>query len=108
MASFGGKRAPANRSRPDRRAVLSARASSESSSIVDKGKRAACNAAYVGKKLLNSTGKATWYLATTLLIFVVPLLITMDREQQLENFELQNQALLGPAPPPQQVHGPPM
>lgn len=107
MASSGGKRAPGNRSRVDGRAVISARASSKSSSYVDKGRRAACDAAYVGKKLLKSTGKATWYLATTALIFVLPILITMDREQQ-DNFELQNQALLGPAPLSQQVYGPPM
>ncbi|KAF0904745.1 hypothetical protein E2562_036876 [Oryza meyeriana var. granulata] len=56
-------------------------------------------AATMGKKLLRSTGKAAWIAGTTFLVLVIPLIIEMDREQQLNDIELQQQALLGPAPP---------
>jgi import receptor subunit TOM22 len=52
-------------------------------------------AAAVAKKLLRSTGKAAWIAGTT-----VPLIIEMDREQQLNDLELQQQTLLGGPPPP--------
>ncbi|XP_031113663.1 mitochondrial import receptor subunit TOM9-1-like [Ipomoea triloba] len=65
------------------------------SSIVRKGKSAACDAAYVGKRLAKSTGKAAWIAATTLLIIAVPLIIVMDREQQLNELDLQQASLLG-------------
>ncbi|KAK4340637.1 hypothetical protein RND71_039138 [Anisodus tanguticus] len=68
------------------------------SSIVTKGKQAACGATYVGKKLAQSTGKAVWLVATTFLVLGVPLIIVMDREQQLNELDLQQGNLLG-APP---------
>lgn len=68
------------------------------SEIVSKGKQAACDAAFVTKKLLRSTGKAAWIAGTTFLILVVPLIIEMDREQQFNELEIQQQSLLG-APP---------
>ena len=40
-------------------------------------------------KLLKSTGKAGWITATTCLVLLVPLIIEMDREQQLVEFENQ-------------------
>ncbi len=53
---------------------------------------------YVGWKLARSTGKAAWIAVTTALILVVPLIIEMDREQQLVEFENQQLgALTGPA-----------
>ncbi|KAL6644339.1 hypothetical protein ACP70R_000291 [Stipagrostis hirtigluma subsp. patula] len=55
-------------------------------------------AAAMAKKLLRSTGKAAWIAGTTFLVLVVPLIIEMDREQQLNDLELQQQTLLG-APP---------
>ncbi|KAL6901024.1 hypothetical protein ACP4OV_005700 [Aristida adscensionis] len=55
-------------------------------------------AAAMGRKLLRSTGKAAWIAGTTFLVLVVPLIIEMDREQQLNDLELQQQALLGPPP----------
>ncbi|KAJ6880955.1 mitochondrial import receptor subunit TOM9-2-like [Populus alba x Populus x berolinensis] len=66
--------------------------------IVSKGKQAASDAVFVAKKLLKSTGKAAWIAGTTFLILAVPLIIEMDREQQLNELELQQQSLLG-APP---------
>ncbi|KAL5718544.1 Mitochondrial import receptor subunit TOM22 [Ranunculus cassubicifolius] len=69
------------------------------SSVVNKGKDIVSGAAYQGKRLWKSTGKATWYLRTTLLILVVPLIIVMDREQQLLEVESQNAALLGNSAP---------
>ena len=42
-------------------------------------------------KLSKSTGKAAWILGTTLLILAVPLIVEMDREQQV--VELENQQL---------------
>lgn len=93
MASFGGKR---NGSKPDNRIV--SRVSEYP--IVATGKKVACDTAYVTKKLLKSTGKAAWITATTFLILGLPLIIAMDREQQLNELDLQQQSLLG-APPPQ-------
>ncbi|XVF72076.1 hypothetical protein PTKIN_Ptkin12aG0092500 [Pterospermum kingtungense] len=66
--------------------------------IVSRGKQAACDAAFVSKKLLRSTGKAAWIAGTTFLILVVPLVIAMDREQAVSDMELQQASLLG-APP---------
>lgn len=64
------------------------------------GKRAASDAAYVTKKLLRSTGKAAWIAGTTFVILVVPLIIEMDREQQLNDLDLQQATLLGTTPLP--------
>ena len=68
------------------------------SPIVYKGKRVASDAGFVAKKLLKSTGKAAWIAGTTFLILVVPLIIEMDREQQLNELELQQASLLGTPP----------
>ncbi|KAL3715471.1 mitochondrial import receptor subunit TOM9-2 [Eucalyptus grandis] len=65
------------------------------SPIVARGKRAAGDAAFVTKKLLKSTGKAAWIAGTTFLVLVVPLIIEMDREQQLNELDLQQASLLG-------------
>ncbi|CAH9132584.1 unnamed protein product [Cuscuta epithymum] len=70
------------------------------SSIVRKGKSAASDAAYVSKRLAKSTGKAAWIAATTLLIIAVPLIIVMDREQQLNELDLQQASLFGTSQPP--------
>ncbi|KAL5562003.1 hypothetical protein UlMin_031750 [Ulmus minor] len=69
------------------------------SPIVARGKQAASDATFVTKKLLKSTGKAAWIAGTTFLILVVPLIIEMDRDQQMNELELQQASLLG-APPP--------
>ncbi|KAK0581729.1 hypothetical protein LWI29_017211 [Acer saccharum] len=73
------------------------------SAIVSRGKQAAGEAVYVSKRLLRSTGKAAWIAGTTVLILVVPLIIEMDREQQLNELELQQASLLG-APPVNPTH----
>ncbi|XP_042444142.1 mitochondrial import receptor subunit TOM9-2-like [Zingiber officinale] len=81
--------------------VLSRVSSSVSqSAIVARGRIAAAEAATVTKKLLRSTGKAAWIAGTTFLILIVPLIIEMDREQQLNELEMQQSALLGAPPPP--------
>ncbi|CAL1383355.1 unnamed protein product [Linum trigynum] len=99
QAARGGvslpERRPAKRQQPDSDTILAKLTNSE---IVSKGKRAACDTAYVTKRLLRSTGKAAWIAGTTFLILVVPLIIEMDRDQQLTELELQQQSLLG-APP---------
>ncbi|KAI3721763.1 hypothetical protein L2E82_32781 [Cichorium intybus] len=80
--------------------VLSRISSTVSESpIVYKGKRAASDAGFVVKKLLKSTGKAAWIAGTTFLILVVPLIIEMDREAQLNDLELQQASLLGTPTP---------
>ncbi|KAK3193454.1 hypothetical protein Dsin_024764 [Dipteronia sinensis] len=73
------------------------------SAIVSRGKQAAGEAVCVSKRLLRSTGKAAWIAGTTFLILVVPLIIEMDREQQLNELELQQTSLLG-APPVNPTH----
>ncbi|XP_027367389.1 mitochondrial import receptor subunit TOM9-2 [Abrus precatorius] len=65
------------------------------SPIIYRSKQAAGDAAFVAKKLLRSTGKAAWIAGTTFLVLVVPLIIEMDREQQLNDLELQQASLLG-------------
>ena len=47
------------------------------------------NVRTVAWKLVKSTGKAGWITATTCLVLLVPLIIEMDREQQLVEFENQ-------------------
>ncbi|PKI51151.1 mitochondrial import receptor subunit TOM9-2-like [Punica granatum] len=68
------------------------------SEIVSRGRQAAGDSAVVAKKLLKSTGKAAWIAGTTFLVLVVPLIIEMDREQQLNDLELQQASLLGTPP----------
>ncbi|KAB2071140.1 hypothetical protein ERO13_A08G192000v2 [Gossypium hirsutum] len=92
----GGVSLPERRSAGKPESNILARISS--SPIVSRGKQAACDAAFVSKKLLLSTGKAAWIAGTTFLILAVPLIIEMDREQQLNELELQQASLLG-APP---------
>ncbi len=59
---------------------------------------ALADATYVTWKLARSTGKAAWIAVTSFLVLVVPLIIEMDREQQLVEFENQQLgALTGPA-----------
>ncbi|KAL9237704.1 hypothetical protein vseg_012223 [Gypsophila vaccaria] len=70
------------------------------SSIVQKGKDTAYDTAYVAKKLLKSTGKATWIAATTAIVLLLPLFIEMDRESQLDQMELQASLLGAPPAPP--------
>ncbi|XP_024168360.1 mitochondrial import receptor subunit TOM9-2 [Rosa chinensis] len=65
------------------------------SQILARGKQVTSDAGYVAKKLLKSTGKAAWIFGTTFLILVVPLIIEMDREQQLTELELQQANILG-------------
>ncbi|EYU32588.1 hypothetical protein ABFS83_14G029100 [Erythranthe nasuta] len=67
--------------------------------IVKKGKSTACDAAYVAKRLLKSTGKAAWIAATTFIVLGIPLIIEMDREAQFNEVELQQASLLGGAAP---------
>lgn len=43
--------------------------------------------AYVGKRLALSFGKAAWIASTSFLILLVPLIIEMDREQQMIDME---------------------
>lgn len=65
------------------------------SSIVHQGMSVAADTASVAKKLLRSTGKAAWIAGTTFLVLVVPLIIEMDREQQMNELEMQQASLLG-------------
>eukprot|EP01018_Ginkgo_biloba_P008131 Gb_19761 [translate_table: standard] len=56
--------------------------------IFHKSKKAALNTAKFSKKLLQSTGKASWITGTTFLVLVVPLIIEMDQEQQMVEFKI--------------------
>ena len=68
------------------------------SPIVYQGKRVVSDASFVAKKLLKSTGKAAWIAGTTFIVLFVPLIIVMDRDQQMTDLEMQQASLLG-APP---------
>ncbi|KAJ8619930.1 hypothetical protein MRB53_028459 [Persea americana] len=65
------------------------------SSIVHQGMSFTTDMAFAAKKLLWSTGKAAWIAGTTFLVLVVPLIIEMDREQQMNDLEMQLASLLG-------------
>ncbi|KAK8965560.1 Mitochondrial import receptor subunit TOM9-2 [Platanthera guangdongensis] len=69
------------------------------SAVVVRGREAASEATTVAKKLLRSTGKAAWIAGTTFLVLVVPLIIEMDREAQMNELEMQQASLLGTPPP---------
>ncbi|XP_039125739.1 mitochondrial import receptor subunit TOM9-2 [Dioscorea cayenensis subsp. rotundata] len=84
----------------DGQGILSRVSSSIANSpVVYRSKKAAGEAATVGKKLLWSTGRAAWIAGTTFLVLIVPLIIEMDREQQLNELELQQASILGTPPP---------
>lgn len=54
-----------------------------------------------GKKLFNSFKKAAWIASTTMLVLMVPLIIEMDREQQILEMEKQQMDVLtGPGGAP--------
>ncbi|XP_047308549.1 mitochondrial import receptor subunit TOM9-2-like [Impatiens glandulifera] len=104
MASQGGKKrlSISRSSSSDSEGGILSRVSSavSQSPIVYRGKQAASDAGYVAKRLLMSTGKAAWIAGTTFLILIVPLIIEMDREQQLNELDLQQASLLGTPGPP--------
>nr|XP_010934236.1 mitochondrial import receptor subunit TOM9-2 [Elaeis guineensis]XP_029123199.1 mitochondrial import receptor subunit TOM9-2 [Elaeis guineensis]XP_029123200.1 mitochondrial import receptor subunit TOM9-2 [Elaeis guineensis] len=108
MSSSQGRRGSLPGTRSDDKGVLSRVSNSISQSpIVYRGKRAASEAATVTKKLLWSTGRAAWIAGTTFLVLVVPLIIEMDREQQMNELEMQQASLLGTSPPSMAAPAPP-
>ncbi len=63
-------------------------------------KDAVDNTTYVAYKLWKSTGSAFWISATSFLVIVMPLIVVMDRDQSMSDFENQQLgALTGPSPP---------
>ena len=103
MASSQGKKRVTQGKESEQSLISRASRNVSQSSIVIHAKRAASEAAVVSKKLLRSTGKAAWIAGTTFLILAVPLIIEMDRDQQLTEIELQNASLLGTTPTPKWV-----
>ena len=58
------------------------------------------NTTYVAYRLWKSTGNAFWISATTFLVVVMPLIVEMDKDQSMSDFENQQLgALTGPQPP---------
>ena len=47
-----------------------------------------------GKKLGFSVGKAAWIAATTALVLLVPLILELDREQQISEMEKEQLSVL--------------
>ena len=65
--------------------------------VIGKTAETVGTSAHVGKKLFCSFKKACWIASTTSLILLIPLIIEMDREQQILELEKeQMQALVGP------------
>ncbi|CAK9151381.1 unnamed protein product [Ilex paraguariensis] len=100
MASYGVKsfslNKPTNTHNNNNKEGTSSRLSK--SQIVYRSKQRRCNVAYVAKRLLKSTGKATWIAGTTFLILALPLIIETGRDEQLIELELQQARLLGTPP----------
>lgn len=65
-----------------------------SSSTVTVWEQLPANTAYAGRKLFTSLKKAAWIASTSLLILLVPLIIEMDREQQIIEMEKQQMDVL--------------
>ncbi|CAN6486118.1 unnamed protein product [Victoria cruziana] len=80
---------------PNGGVVARVSSSVQRSPIYQKGMEAISATAVSGLKLLRSTGKAAWIAGTTFLVLIVPLIIEMDREQQLNELEMQQASLLG-------------
>lgn len=55
--------------------------------VSPKLSKAAADSTYVAKRLALSFGKAAWIASTSFLIMFVPLIIEMDREQQMIEME---------------------
>ncbi|KAI8474635.1 MAG: hypothetical protein J3K34DRAFT_406880 [Monoraphidium minutum] len=51
-------------------------------------------AAYSAKRLSLSFGRALWLASTTVLVLVLPLVIEMDREQQMVDMEKDQMGVL--------------
>ena len=51
--------------------------------------KAVARTSYAAWRLTRSTGKAAWVAVTTFLVLAVPLIIELDREAQLVEFESQ-------------------
>jgi import receptor subunit TOM22 len=51
-------------------------------------------AKYVARRLSKSVGKAAWLASTTLIVLLLPLVIEMDREQQLLEMEKDQMSVL--------------
>lgn len=51
-------------------------------------------AKYVARRLSKSVGKAAWLASTTLIVLMLPLVIEMDREQQLLEMEKDQMSVL--------------
>jgi import receptor subunit TOM22 len=51
-------------------------------------------ATYVTRRLATSFGKALWLATTTMLVLVLPLVIEMDREQQMVDMEKEQMGVL--------------
>ena len=56
-------------------------------------------ASYSASRLARSFGKALWLTTTTLLVLVLPLVIEMDREQQMVDMEKEQMGVLTGAKP---------
>ena len=56
-------------------------------------------ASYSASRLARSCGKALWLTTTTLLVLVLPLVIEMDREQQMVDMEKEQMGVLTGAKP---------
>ncbi|KAL6189390.1 hypothetical protein ACLB2K_040779 [Fragaria x ananassa] len=59
------------------------------STTLKTAERSVRDVSYVTKRVMKITGKASWIFWTTFLILIVPVLIEVDREQQVIEHEAQ-------------------
>uniref|UniRef100_A0A5K0WLL1 Mitochondrial import receptor subunit TOM22 homolog n=1 Tax=Nymphaea colorata TaxID=210225 RepID=A0A5K0WLL1_9MAGN len=84
------------RSGSKRRSSGDVSSSIHQSLIFQKGKKAASATAVCSLKLLCNIGKVAWIANTTFLMIIIPLIIEMDGDQQMNDLELQQSSLLDP------------
>ncbi|KAL4190587.1 hypothetical protein AMTRI_Chr07g76490 [Amborella trichopoda] len=86
---------PGSESNPSDGIVARVSNSIVQSSLFKMTKSAASKSQDVSWKVLKKTGSAMWFASTVLLVLVVPLIVEIDKEQQINEQEAQNATVFG-------------